>query len=37
MKSNMQFGNAGKEKFSLLASQSSVNFTYSIGFVQVNT
>ena len=33
----MQFGNADKEKFSLLASQSSVTFSYSIGFDQVNT
>jgi hypothetical protein len=33
----MQFGNADKEKFSLLASQSSATFTYSILFDQVNT
>lgn len=33
----MQFGNTDKEKFSLFASQSSVTFTYSIIFGQVNT
>jgi len=33
----MQFGNADKENFSLSASQSTVTFTYSIVFDQVNT